>query len=165
MPVNEAATLEAIKNSDLSVWIRDTWWAFPTFETLHFVGLCLFLGAMLIVDLRLMGVFKTGAMRDAVRFTYVAIPAFGLNLVTGALMAISNPAIYAYNPTFWVKLVLLATAGINVAFFELVERKRVIALAEGEYTAVSIKIIAALSLLLWASIIAVGRLLPVTGIG
>lgn len=163
--MNEDAVLEAIKHSSLSTGIRDTWWAFASLETLHFVGLCLFLGAMLIVDLRLMGVIKVGHVRDSVRFTRIAIPAFSLNLVTGIFMFLSNPAIYAYNPMFWTKLVLLVIAGINVGFFELVERRKVIGIGDGEATSGSIRVVAALSLLLWAAIIMAGRFLPVTGIG
>ena len=163
--MNESAVLQAIKSWGISAAIRDSSWVFPALETIHFIGLCLFLGAMLVVDLRLIGVLKSGAVRDSVRFTRIAIPAFGLNLVSGFLMAVSNPAIYAYNPMFWLKLTLLVIAGANVVFFELVERRRVIHLAEGEATDGSIKFVAALSLVLWAAIIAVGRLLPVTGIG
>lgn len=163
--MNEDALLETIKHSGLSTAIRDTWWAFGTLETLHFVGLCLFLGAMLIVDLRLIGVIQLGRVRDSVYFTRIAIPAFGLNLVTGVLMFWSNPAIYAYNPMFWVKLGLLVLAGINVGFFELVERKKVIGIEAGAPLPSSIRIVAAASLVLWASIIMAGRFLPVTGIG
>lgn len=163
--MNEDALLESIKHSGLSAGIRDTWWAFGTLETLHFVGLCLFLGAMLIVDLRLMGVIQAGRVRDSVRFTRIAIPAFGVNLVTGVLMFWSNPAIYAYNPMFWIKLGLLVIAGLNVAFFELVERRKVIGIESGQALPGSIRVVAAASLVLWASIIMAGRFLPVTGIG
>lgn len=163
--MNEVAALQAIKSWGVSASIRDSWWAFPTLETIHFIGLCLFLGAMLVVDLRLLGVLKVGAVRDSLRFTKIAIPAFGLNLVSGLLMAISNPAIYAYNPMFWLKLALLVAAGANIAFFELVERRKVINLEDGVSADGPIRAVAALSLLLWAGIIAVGRLLPVTGIG
>ena len=45
-------------------WMETTWinglvigyaWTWPTLESLHFIGLCLLIGALLIMDLRLIG--------------------------------------------------------------------------------------------------------------
>lgn len=161
----DQSIIEAIRATALSQWIRDTWWSFAACETLHFVGLCIFLGAMLIVDLRLIGVLKSGRMTDALRFIHLAIAGFLINLVTGTLMFISNPDNYWSNPMFKLKVALVLIAGLNVIYFETVERKKLQSLPGDAVAHDSVKPVAILSLVLWFSIIVVGRLLPVTGIG
>ena len=163
--MNEAAILEAIRNTWLGETIRNVSWTFAMLEFLHFFGLCLLFGAMLLVDLRLVGVLKAGSVKSTLRFTHLAIAGFVINLVTGAGFFASNPINYWQNPLFKIKMLLVVLAGLNVIWFELKERKKVEALAEGDPADLDTRIVAGLSLVLWTLIIILGRFLPTLGAG
>ena len=163
--MNETAILDAIKQSWLGETVSGISWMFGALEFVHFFGLCLLIGSLLLVDLRLIGALKFGSVKSVLRFTNFAIVGFVINLISGAGFFASNPPNYWNNPLFKVKMVLVLLAGANVAWFELVERKKVEALADGEVPALDTRIVACLSLFLWTGVIVLGRFLPTLGAG
>jgi hypothetical protein len=139
---------------------RDVVWLFAFFETIHFIGLCILMGAMLLVDLRLLGVLRLGSIRSVLSFTHVAIFGFALNVISGLGFLASAPNVYIDNPIFQAKIILIIVAGLNVLWFEVVERRKILALVEGVDTGADTKLVAGLSLVLWTVIIVLGRFLP-----
>lgn len=139
---------------------RDIEGVFYASETLHFVGLCLLLGALLLVDMRLLGLWRGGRAADTFPFMRWAVIGFGINVVTGFVMFCADPYNYWTNSAFHIKLILIVLAGLNLIWFVTVERRRVLALTDGAETGLGTKISAALSLVLWLAIIIAGRLLP-----
>lgn len=150
----------AIKFSWLGVFMRGEKWAFATGEALHFIGLSLLLGSMLIVDLRLLGFLKAIPYRTAFKFLPIALFGFAINVVTGAMFIATEPRNYGTNPDFWVKMGLVALAGLNALWFTLVEHRRVKHLADDAPTDVPTRVAAFLSLAIWFGVILAGRLLP-----
>jgi hypothetical protein len=139
---------------------RDVEGVFYVSETLHFVGLCLLLGALLLVDLRLIGLWRGMRPADTFPFMRWAVIGFGINAITGFVMFCADPYNYWTNSAFHIKLILIVLAGLNLVWFVAVERRRVMALPDSAETGLGTKISAALSLLLWLAIIIAGRLLP-----
>ena len=45
-------------NHPMNEWVMLTGWVWPTAEIVHFIGLSMLLGTMLVIDLRLLGCFK-----------------------------------------------------------------------------------------------------------
>jgi hypothetical protein len=134
-----------IEGSELAFQIGATWW-FPLLESLHVLGLATLLGALLAVDLRLMGLtgraYTVAAMSSGM--VVWAWLGFAVALVTGVGMFISRPAHYAANPAFQVKLLLLLAAGINLAAFRWIGRT-------------PRKVAGLVSLLVWAGVVVAGR--------
>ncbi len=160
MTTNVKAMLAAIHDTGLGEMIRSVWWAFATLETLHFLGLCMLIGAMIVVDLRLIGHFKQASIKMVLPLTYIAIAGFVINTLSGIGFFASNPTVYYTNPAFRLKVLLILLAGLNVAWFELKERKKLLALPEGADPDRETKIVAMLSLMLWLGVLILGRLLP-----
>ena len=52
------ALVQAIEGGAINTWILSSYWLWPVLEIIHFIGLSLLLGAMLIVDLRLAGFLR-----------------------------------------------------------------------------------------------------------
>ncbi len=50
--------VQAIEGSAVNEWIMGSYWAWPAMEVMHFIGLSLLLGALLVIDLRLAGFFS-----------------------------------------------------------------------------------------------------------
>ena len=150
------------------MWFHDTWlgdiarqkpWLFTTGLVTHFVGFCLLIGAMLVVDLRLLGFFKEIPIRATYRLLPVAIVGFLLNLATGFMFFCFDPVNYWENPAFRVKLALLLVAGLNALWFLIVEQRRSAAEPDDAQAGLAAKLSAGGSLLIWFTVILFGRLI------
>ncbi len=155
-------------------WMEGTWinalvlnyaWTWPTLESLHFLGLCLLIGAVLIMDLRLIG-FQRVIPLDAVHgLMPVAIIGFVINLITGIAFLFGNPYMYAGNYAFWIKMGLVLLAGLNFLLFVFKVEPSLARLAPNDATPLSAKAVGAASLVFWFGVLTYGRLLPYLGIG
>lgn len=149
-------------------WAHDTWLGeatrayapmFTTGLVLHFIGLCVLLGAMLMVDLRLLGVIRGVSIRAVLTLLPFAIAGFVVNLLTGVMFFCFDPFGYWGNPAFKIKMTLVMIAGLNALWFTFAEHRK-LAAAEGDQdVGVATKISAGASLLLWFTIILFGRLI------
>ena len=152
----------SLTNSALGQFMATSTFAFPLFETFHFIGLCALMGALLVVDLRLLGFMRDVSPKIVLQFLPIAIGGFVINLVTGAGFFAFNPEGYGTNWMFWLKMGLVGLAGLNALYFTVVEEKRVLAAADGAQFDLQTRVAAGLSLILWVGVIVTGRLLPVT---
>lgn len=134
-------------------------WAWPVTESLHFVGLCLLIGAVGTFDLRLLGIGKGISIVALHRLIPVGIAGFCLNLITGSLFFLAAPGQYLYNPSFQIKMAFMTCAGLNMVTFYLTTSKQVKGTPEFQVVLVRAKIIALVSLLSWVGVITCGRLL------
>jgi hypothetical protein len=152
--------LRWIESSWLGVTTRDVVWMFPTFEILHFMGLCVLIGTVLVMDLRLLGVLRSIPMRQALSFTPIALGAFAVNLLSGIGFFCSDPFRYAPNAAFNWKMALVLLAGLNALWFLLTRHRRLAELPDGGDADLTSRIIAALSLIIWFTVIVLGRFMP-----
>lgn len=134
--------------------------AFPGCQSLHFIGLTLLFGALLIVDLRAMGFFKGFDLLQVHRLVPVALAGFAINLVTGFMMVSFDPHAYFNNPSFLLKMVLILLAGLNALVFEFAVFRRIKAGVAGVEDGAVIKLTSGLSLLLWTGVLIAGRFIP-----
>ena len=133
-----------------------SWWA--AMMVMHFVGLSLIIGVVAAIDLRILGFARQLPLAPLHRLLPLAMVGLGLNFVTGMLAFIGMPVYYAADIAFWLKLCALMLLGLNAALFYLTGIfDRVEHLGPGEDAALSAKIVAASSLLLWLAVIITGR--------
>lgn len=134
--------------------------AFPTCESLHFIGLSMLFGSLLLVDLRGLGFFKAMPLLELHRLVPVALGGFLLNAITGFLFISYDPGPYFDNPAFLTKMALIPIAGINALLFEFYVFRPLKAGNVAVESGAFIKISSALSLLLWTGVLIGGRLIP-----
>ena len=156
--MTEVEILHRIKETWLGEIVRESTWLFAAGETLHFVGLSMLFGALLIVDLRLLGFMRSVPIRAALAFLPFAIIGFTINLLTGIEFFVNDPFMYWPNPAFRLKMFLILVAGLNALIFTLMEYRHL--LKDDESTSLFTRATAALSLTLWLTIMLLGRLLP-----
>jgi len=149
---------ERLQYSPLLVAMRSSSWTFPLIASLHLMGLALLGGAVLIVDLRLLGFGLRNQplaqiARDAERWLLVSLAVL---LPTGILQFMCFAATkYYYLTAFWVKMAALPLA----LLFTFAVRRTV---AEGDETRMSPvwnKLVAVVSLSLWSTVAIAGRLI------
>ena len=109
------------ENSALADNIRENDLLFPLIESIHVVAICLVVGSILAVDLRLLGFASVN--RSVSRVTAGILPltwvAFAVAVASGALLFISNATKYLENGYFVAKLCLIGLAGLNMVVFHL----------------------------------------------
>ena len=158
--MTEKAILTAIEQSWPGQMMHQVTWLFGVFETVHFIGLCFLMGAMLVVDLRLLGLMRQVPIRSVLPLLTVAVAGFACNLISGVGFFFSNPLSYWPNPAFKLKMALVVLAGLNALYFWLAERQPILAADRHGDTGLNIKISAGLSLALWLLVIFWGRAIP-----
>jgi hypothetical protein len=134
--------------------------AFTACETMHFMGLTILIGALLVVDLRGMGFLKRMPLKEVHKLVPFAIGAFLVNLATGVAFIFSNPENYFFNLAFQLKILLVILAGINALVFEFAVFRPLAAGKPGIENGAVVKITSGLSLLFWAGVLIFGRLIP-----
>lgn len=159
-----AAILRWLEATSLATRIRDSLYVFPLLEAAHVIGLALVVGTIAVIDLRLLGVASTERpfqrmASDILKWTWGA---FALTALTGSLMFLTNASVYYHNFYFRSKMLLLVFAGVNMLSFELTLGRQ----AHRWDTAASApragKAVAALSIVIWISVIFAGRLIGFT---
>ena len=136
-------------------------WVWPVLEDLHFIGLILIVGAVGVLNLRILGFLKQLPVAPLHRFIPWGIAGVFINVVTGILFFIGMPPFYADNPDFKLKMVAIVIAGTNLMLFYCTSAFRPLArLGPGDDASLSAKFIAASSLLLWIAIVFLGRYIP-----
>jgi hypothetical protein len=148
----------AVQDSALAEWMRYTPRAMPLVEAVHVLAAVTVFGTLTLVDLRLLGLAGT---RKA--FSWIAgqvLPitwiAFGVAMVTGVLMFSTSARIYAANLAFELKMLALLGAGLNMVCFRAVVQRRIVAWDPGQPPRAA-RFAGAISLLLWASVVLLGR--------
>ncbi len=110
--------------------VAESVWAFPIIEALHLIGLCMLGGALLVVDLRLLGAGMTS--QPVAKLARHARPwligGLATMVATGVPLFLSEAIKAYYNTSFWVKM---ATLPVALAFTFTV-RERVTRGASGE---------------------------------
>jgi hypothetical protein len=133
-------------------------WSWPIAESVHFIGLCLLVGAVGVFDLRLLGIGRRIPARAMHRLIPWGLAGFALSVSTGILFVVTYPDQYIYNPSFHVKMVLLLIAGANASLFYLTAFRRLDAPAAGDVPRTA-RVIAAISLSAWLVVIVCGRMI------
>jgi hypothetical protein len=103
--------------------IRDSIWLFPVIEAFHLVGLGLTAGAVLIVDLRLLGagLIKQPVARLAADVQPWLLGSLALMFTSGGLLFLAEATKCYNSPAFWVKM----TSLFLVLLFTFTVRRRV----------------------------------------
>jgi len=136
-------------------------WVWPTCETLHFVGMSLMFGVLMIVNLRLVGWLSGMSFASVHRLLPFGIIGFGVNLITGMLFFIGASEQYTKNVAFHWKIILLMLAGLN--FLVLTVYDGAWALPASADAPLACRLLGASALVLAAGVMYFGRMLPFLG--
>ncbi len=166
--INDSATPAAISAPAKELppggfgdYITDTKWVWPACETLHFIGLTLLMGVVLLTNLRVLGILKGVSFATLHRLLPWAVLGFALNLLTGMIFFFGRSAQYTNNPVFYWKIALILVAGANALYFTMFDQPWT--LQPGDNAPALTKAMAGSALLLWIAILFCGSMLPFLG--
>ena len=144
-----------LEYTPLLIAMRSSAWLFPAIATLHLIGLAIIGGAVLVVDLRLLGLGLT--RQPAAQLARGAEPlllsGIAIMLLTGPWLFMCFATKYYYLTPFWIKLASLAA----VLVFTFTIRRRVV--SGPGITGPKHATVAIASLSLWITVALGGRLI------
>jgi hypothetical protein len=141
-------------------YVRDTPWTWIAAETLHFVGLSLLVGVILLIDLRMLGFMPQVSFAALDRLLPWAMLGFALNVFTGMLFFAAAYGQYTNNPAFFWKLIFVLLAGANTLYFTF---DRSWAMEPGRDASALSKAAAAGAMFFWVGVMYWGSMLPFIG--
>jgi hypothetical protein len=139
--------------------MRESRWAFPAAVTLHLLGMVLFLGMRLVLDLRMAGMAFAGisASEMVKRVAPWSLVGAIVTVASGMALYSADSARMAANPVFQLKIAALSAALLNAWVFHAVLTRRVRDWDTGRALPAPVQASAYLSLALWAVIVVAGR--------
>jgi hypothetical protein len=155
--------MASLEGSAFAASLRDLGvWTYGVLNLVHILGIGTLLGAVLLLDLRLLGAWRSIPLPLLARPTVpLAGGGFVLAVLSGVAMFSFNTTEYHGNPFLYIKLPTLVVALINVAVVQrLGAWKRGVRGADllpGDRSTLAVA--GALSLGLWLTVVACGRMI------
>ena len=155
---------------EIAIWLSETKWSialleslymYPWIESAHVLSICFFIGILLFVDLRLMGVAFTKLPISEMNKKVLpwSLFGFGLMALTGFLLFYAIPVRSYQNIFFRFKVILILVAGLNAFLFHRQMKLEGMNWDEGKSIPKSVHLKAAASLVLWSGVIISGRMI------
>jgi hypothetical protein len=153
-----ADTLAAIQDLPFAAALRSGRWSYAAVNGLHIVGIALLFGAIVPLDLRMMGFWRSVRISTLTRvLTPVAATGLVLAVAAGLLLFSVRAVQYAGTAVFQIKLALILCAVANAL---LLRRAIEWELAQDTLRIAPparLRLAGALSMALWLAVIACGR--------
>jgi len=152
---------QVVQDWPISIAIRESIWLYPLVETAHVLGMCLFLGFVAMMDLRLVSAtMRTAAMTEVQQRLFPwQMVGLAIMVSSGLILLLSEPLRFYGNPFFRIKLVLLALAFVNAMTFHFTIYRRVAEWDSRPVPPLPARLAGVFSLLLWAGIVTAGRMI------
>ena len=153
------AFIAYFEDSGLADNIRENDLLFPLIESIHVLSICLVVGSIFVVDLRLLGL--ASIRRPVGRVINGVLPltwsAFAMAVASGSLLFISNATKYLANGYFVAKLFLILAAGLNMAIFHAISARDLPRWENQTPPPLRARLAGGLSILIWVAVVACGR--------
>jgi magnesium-transporting ATPase (P-type) len=100
---------ERLSATDASLYIQSNEWIVPTVQSVHILAICVIMSSTAMLSLRMAGLIgRDQALRGtAARFLPWVWWALLVQVFTGTIMIVGEPARELLNWVFWVKMALL----------------------------------------------------------
>ncbi len=159
--MNLLSFIQWCEGSMLGNAIRTSPWAFAVIESVHLLALAAIGGAVLVVDLRLLGWgLREQPVKAIARDAFPwLVGSLTVMLVTGICLFLSEATKCYYSTPFWVKMGSLLLATI----FTFTIRRKITNADEGRVRPAIYKVVALVSLALWFGVGAGGRWIGFSG--
>lgn len=144
-----------------SVALRESLYGFPVLLTAHVLAICLFLGLVIMMDLRLVGIGNRHISFSDLQRALFPWQMFGMALasITGIALFYAQPLHYYGKGFFWLKMALMIVAGANALAFHNTTYRSAASWDSGAIVPpAAAKAAGLISLVVWGGVLVFGRL-------
>jgi hypothetical protein len=158
--MEETDVFQWLESSQLAVYIRHSHLLYPVIEIVHILGFIFLAGSAFLFDFRLLGFSRSvpvttlaGHLLPWARCSLLVV------VPSGFVLFMTQATSLADNRIFWLKLLLIALAISNAAYFHRFTFRQVRVWDQGQPTPPSARAAGVISILLWTAVISCGRFL------
>ena len=149
------AIAEWVADTAFAEWAMGSALAYPVANTVHVLALVLLLGAIGLVDLRVLGLFPRIPLQPlSTALTPIAATGVVILTASGTILFAADALTLAESRTFRLKLTLLVAALANVALFRWLYGRVI-----PDSPPIGARALAFASVLLWTGVAISGRLI------
>jgi hypothetical protein len=153
-----------LSNTALSKTLQDQPWVVPTSQSIHIIAVSIVFGSACMINLRLLGVGRSG--RSVSQLTSTLVPwmwrGLAVLLLTGLVQTVTEPVRQFVTPMFWAKMTMIIVVATMTAFYAKAVRRNAAAWDAASSRPARAKAFAIVSTLLWLAIIVCGRFIGYT---
>jgi hypothetical protein len=153
-----------LSDTPLSKTFQDHSWVVPTSQSIHILAVSIVFGSACMINLRLLGVGRSG--RSVSQLSNTVVPwmwgGLAVLLLTGIVQIITEPVRQFVTPMFWAKMMMIVVVGVMTALYARAVRRNAPAWDASASRPWTAKVFALLSTLLWLAIIVCGRFIGYT---
>ena len=136
------------------MFLQESGWIYAGVNTLHVLGVALLVGAIVLLDLRLLGLWRSAPVATiAGPAVAIASAGLGLAIASGAALFIVQATEYVANPFLYLKFSAILVGLLNIAALRLA----------GDWTGEGLgrrrALAGLLSLLAWLTALTAGRMI------
>jgi hypothetical protein len=152
-----------LENSPFSVWAKGSLWGSPTLLTIHVLGTALVIGLIIIIQLRLLGLFDSIAYASLKSLFSALWVGFAVQLVSGALLWVTKATQYTVDVAFFVKLALVIAGFVLMLIIYGAVKREAVSWAADTAAPRRYKIVLP-ALLVWCAVLIFARLTAFLGV-
>src|SRR5580698_2107078 len=144
-----------LSTTALSKTLQDAAWVVPTSQSIHIIAVSVVFGSALMINLRLLGVGRSGRSVSQLSETLVPWMWRGLAvlLFTGLIQTITEPVRQFVTPMFWAKMMMIIVVVTMTALYAKAVRRNAPLWDAAATRPARAKAFAVVSTLLWLAII------------
>jgi hypothetical protein len=155
--------LGSLETSPFAAWVRESVWGWPLWLSVHVIGTAVVIGFVIIVNLRLLGLFETIPYTSLRRLFPVIWAAFAVQVVSGLVLWSTKPTRYVSDSAFMLKILFIVIGFALLAYFyRVLEREAAAWDVNGRVSSAGAKFIAP-TLLAWCAVLVAARLTAYLG--
>jgi hypothetical protein len=153
-----------LSNTGLSKTLQDQAWVVPTSQSIHIIAVSVVFGSACMINLRLLGVGRSG--RSVSQLSDTLLPwmwrGLAVLLFTGLIQTIAEPVRQFVTPLFWAKMTMIIVVAMMTAVYAKAVRHHAPQWDAAASRPVRAKTFAIFSTVLWLAIIVCGRFIGYT---
>src|SRR5450432_3236176 len=114
-----------LSTTALSKTMQDHAWVVPTSQSIHIIAVSIVFGSACMINLRLLGVGRSGRSVSQLSNTLVPWMWRGLAvlLFTGLIQTVTEPVRQFVTPMFWAKMLMIIIVATMTALYERAVRR------------------------------------------
>ena len=149
----------ALEVTALSRLLRGSVWVYPLVNAGHILGVALLVGAIVPLDIRLLGGWSSTPLSPLYRvLTRMAGVGLALAIASGLLLFITRASDYMQSGLFLIKMVFVLTGVVNVLLLNRLADLQFTIQSESNKLPWRIRFAACISLASWLTAMLLGRL-------
>jgi hypothetical protein len=155
-----------LAGTELSRMIAGTFWAVPLIQTVHILGIAVLMTTVGLLNFRILGIGSRSQPVQTLfgRFLPWIWRALVVQVISGTLLILADPARELGSTLFWLKMgLLLAVVGLMHYLWREIAKHSACRNPAAGFS--RLKLLAVVSLLLWIAVLSAGRWIAYVDLG